>query len=177
MQGSSEAKTDRDRFDTVSLAHIDSVYRFALYMMQDEEEAQKLVLYTYLKACKSPDRYGNGISCRICLLTILNDVIMKISPVFPRTAGRDNQDNAGVAVRRFSGIRFGEVAAAISELPTPDRAVVLLSDMEGLSYAEIATIVGYSIENVLFRLFRGRKLLIERLKATLNGRGGFSEQL
>ncbi len=176
MPGDSKTELDIDRFETTALAHIDSIYRFALCMMQDEEEAQKLVLYTYLKAYKSLDRYSGRKCCRIWLLAILNDVIAKTCPVLPGARGRDNQDNAGITVGRFSGIRFGEIVAAMSELPAMDRAIVLLSDMEGLSHREIANIVGCSVEEVSFRLFRGRRLLIERLKALLNSGDRLSEQ-
>jgi RNA polymerase sigma-70 factor (ECF subfamily) len=90
MPGDSKTELDIDRFRTTALAHIDSIYRFALYMIQDEEEAQKLVLYTYLKACKSLDRYSDKERCRMWLLAILNDAIMKISPVLPEAAGGDS---------------------------------------------------------------------------------------
>ena len=163
------AKLDIDRFETMALAHIDSIYRFALYMVHDDEKAQSLMLYTYLRACKSLETFDDRTSCRIWLLAILNDAIADTSPILPGARGRDNQDSASFAMSGFSGIRFGEVAAAIGELPALDRAIILLSDMERLSYEEIANIVRCSIGNVSFRLFRGRMFLSKRLKAYLSG--------
>jgi RNA polymerase sigma-70 factor (ECF subfamily) len=176
MPGNIEAKLDRDKFDIIALAHLDSVYRFALYMVQDDEKAQNLVLYAYFKAYKSLDRFDDRTSCRIWLLTILNDAIAETNPILPEARGQDNQESDSNAVREIPGIRFGEISAAVSELSAPDRAVILLSDMEGLSYEEIANIVGCSVEDVSFRLCRGRKLLIKRLKAMLNSRGWFPDR-
>jgi RNA polymerase sigma-70 factor (ECF subfamily) len=161
------AKLGIDSFRTIALAHIDSIYRFALYMVHDDERAQNLMLYTYLRACRFPDIISDRTNCRIWLLAVLNDAITDTSPILPGARGQDNQDNAGVARGEFSGVRLGEVAAAISELPALDRAIILLSDMEGLSYEEIANIVRCSIGNVSFRLFRGRKFLSKRLRAYL----------
>lgn len=176
MPGNSEAKLDRDKFDTVALAHLDSVYRFALYMVQDDEKAQNLVLYTYFRAYRSLDGFNYRKSCRIWLLSILNDAIAETSPILPGARGRDSQESDSNAVREIPGIRFGEISTAVNELSAPDRAVVLLSDMEGLSYEEIADIVGCSVEDASFRLCRGRRLLIERLKSILNSRGWFPDQ-
>jgi RNA polymerase sigma-70 factor (ECF subfamily) len=145
-------------------------------MVHDDEKAQSLMLYTYLRACKSPNRFDDRASCRIWLLAILNDAIANTSPILPGARGQDNQDSASVTMGEFSGVRFGEVAAAISELPALDRAIILLSDMEGFSYEDIANIVRCSVRNVSFRLFRGRMFLSKRLKAMLNSRGRFPEQ-
>lgn len=169
MSFDNTAKLDMDRFETIALEHIDSIYRFALYMMHDDERAQSLIFYTYLRACKSPDRFNDRTSCRIWLLAILNEAI---TASLPGARGRDNQDNAGVAMRGSPGVRFGELAAAIGELPALDRAIILLSDMEGFSYEEIANIVGCSLGNVSFRLFRGRMFLSRRLKAYLTAAVG-----
>jgi len=161
-----------NKFEAIALAHIDSIYRFALYMVHDDEKAQSLMFYTYIRACKSPDRFNDRTSCRIWLLAILNDAIMITSPILPGARGRGNQDSASVAMGEFSRIRFGEVAVAIGELPALDRAIILLSDMEGLSYEEIANIVGCSIGNVSFRVFRGRMFLSKKLKTYLTAEVG-----
>jgi RNA polymerase sigma-70 factor (ECF subfamily) len=166
------AKLDIERSEIIALAHIDSIYRFALYMVHDDEKAQSLMLYTYVRACRSPDRFNDRTSCRIWLLAILNDAITDTSPILPGARGRDNQDSASVVMEGHSGIRFGEVAVAIGELPALDRAIILLSDMEGLSYQEIASIVRCPIGNVSFRLFRGRMFLSRRLKAYLTAAAG-----
>ena len=91
------AELDIDRFEKIALAHIDSIYRFALYMVHDDERAQNLMLYTYLRACKSPDRFDDRKTCRAWLLAMLNDAITDTSPILPGARGQDNQDNAGVA--------------------------------------------------------------------------------
>lgn len=170
------AKLDIDRFEKIALAQIDSIYRFALYMVHDDERAQNLMLYTYLRACRSPDIISDKTSCRIWLLAILHDAITGTSPILFRARERDSQDIASVATGKSLRIQSSEVAAAIGELPALDRAIILLSDMENLSYEEIANIVRCSVGNVSFRLFRGRMFLSKRLKALLNGRGGFSER-
>jgi RNA polymerase sigma-70 factor (ECF subfamily) len=136
-------------------------------MVHDDERAQNLVLYTYLRACRSPDIISGRMSCRIWLLAILHDVITDTNPILIRARERYGQDIADVATGESSRIRFGEVAAAIGELPALDRAIILLSDMEDLSHEEIANIVRCSVGNVSFRVFRGRKFLSKRLKSCL----------
>jgi RNA polymerase sigma-70 factor (ECF subfamily) len=167
--------SETNKFQVVAHAHIDSVYRFALYMAGDESDAQNLVQNTYLKAYKSFDRFEEGTNCKAWLLAILNNTFMNtihrdrihlqaVHPPEIEECGSEPADNADPQNEIPTAPLHNDVAAAISELPIRYRAVVLLADMEGLSYKEIANIVGCPARTVMSRLCEGRKLLRRKLR-------------
>ena len=142
MLGNSKAKPNIDRFQALALAHIDSVYRLALYMAGNEGDAQRLVQETYLKAYRSFRRFEAETICKAWLLGILNDTLVKVAN---NEVSRDQFDDDAIA--------------AINELPSQYKSVILLADVEGLPYSEIADIVGCPMEIVMSRLCTGRRLL------------------
>ncbi len=156
---------DIHTFETIALAHMDSVYRLALYMVGNEDDAQNLVQNTYLKAYKTFNRLEVEVICKAWLLGILYDTLVSSAG----DSSRDRQvsslavrwpDNIEVTEDRFCD----EIIAAMNELPAQYRVVVLLADVEGLSYKEIASVIGCSIETVMSRLCRGRRLLGSMLR-------------
>lgn len=168
MYSNSEASVKTDTFETAALAHIDSVYRLALYMAGNEDDAQNLVRNTYLKAYKSFSRFEAETICKAWLLGILNNTLVSPAHDYGRNRRtislpeRKNSiarlpGNTNDEVHRYS---FGdEVIAAMNELPVQYRVVVLLADVEGLPYKEIASVIGCSRETVMSGLCKGRRLL------------------
>ena len=149
MSGNSEARSYTDRFQKLALTHIDSVYRLALFMAKNEHDAQNLVQETYLKAYKSFRGFEAETICKAWLLGILSDTLVKVA-----------NDTARVANNAASRDQFGDdIIAAINELPVQYKAVILLADVEGIPYSEIASIIGCSMEIVMSRLCTGRRLL------------------
>lgn len=164
MSSNVELSLNIHTFETIALAHIDSLYRFALYMAGNEDAAQNLVQNTYLKAHKTFSRLEVEAICKAWLLGILYDT-------FVSSAGDSSRDRqvSSLAVRSPDNIvpkdRFcDEIIAAMNELPAQYRAAILLADVEGLSYREIASVIGCSIETVMSRLCRGRRLLGSMLR-------------
>lgn len=173
MSVNSEEKLNTDRFEKLALAHIDSVYRLALYMAGDEDNAQNLVRNTYLEAYRSFSRFEAETICKAWLLGILNDTFMNVGCHSSReqqigfpSAGKccgtrlPNNTNDEVSRDRFDD----DIIAAINELPVQYRLIVLLADVEELSYKEIANIVGCPIQAVMSRLCIGRRLIGKRLQ-------------
>src|ERR687884_595175 len=123
----------RELFEQEALKHLDALYRTALRMTRNPQDAEDLVQETYLRAYRFFDQFQNG--------------------------------SLGWDVEAEVLDRFAEedIREAIENLPPAYRMTVLLADVEGFSYKEIAEITGVSKGTVMSRLFRGRRLLQKAL--------------
>jgi len=158
-------------FDDEALPHLDALYRVALRLTGDAARAEDLVQDTMLKAYRSWRQYRPGTNAKGWLLTILrntfiNDyrrrklepVAMDLEVVEPHAIFRDIE-TADPEGAFFSQIVDEKVLQAIDALPPEFREVLVLSDMEGLRYAEIAEALQVPVGTVKSRLFRARRLL------------------
>jgi RNA polymerase sigma-70 factor (ECF subfamily) len=165
----------REAFEREALVHLDAVYRMALRLTGDPPDAEDLVQETMLKAYRAWDRYERGTNAKAWLLTILRNTYINqyrraksrpstvdVHDIEPFTVFRDvaDTDPEGTFFARLVDDR---VTAAIDALPEEFREVLVLSDVEDLSYAEIAKVVGAPLGTVKSRLFRARQLLQRRL--------------
>lgn len=168
-------------FAEEALPCMDAVYRFALRLTGNGSEAEDLVQDTFLRAYRSWETYTRGTSCRSWLFTIcrnlflrsrerLNrnpernatDLDMNVEAVAAYTVFRQFQD-ADPAQTFFNSFVDEEVLRAVESLPPEFREVVVLSDLENLSYQEIADVIEAPLGTVKSRLYRGRRLLAEKL--------------
>ena len=130
---------------------------------------------TMLKAVRAWHQFERGTNAKAWLLTILRNTYINqiraarhraatvdVTAVESFTVFRDVQD-ADPEGTFFASIVDHEVVRAIDALPPEFREVVILSDAEGLSYAEIAGVIGAPVGTVKSRLFRARQLLQQRL--------------
>ena len=158
-------------FDDEALPHLDALYRVALRLTGDPARAEDLVQDTMLKAYRSWRQYRPGTNAKGWLLTILrntfiNDyrrrklepVAMDLEAVEPHAIYRDIE-TADPEGAFFSQIVDEKVLQAVDALPPEFREVLVLSDMEGLRYAEIAQTLQVPVGTVKSRLFRARRLL------------------
>lgn len=165
----------RRAFEREALPHLDTVYRVALRLSGDPAQAEDLVQDTMLKAFRSWHQYQEGTNARAWLLTILRHtfinayrrrkhraVTVDVNEAEQFTVFHDVQDTDPEGTF-FDQIVDEQVLRAIDDLPDDFREVVVLSDVEGLSYAEIARVTGAPVGTVKSRLFRGRQLLQKRL--------------
>lgn len=158
-------------FDEEALPHLDTLYRVALRLTADASQAEDLVQDTMLKAYRSWKQYQPGTNARGWLLTILrntfiNDyrrrkhepIAMDLEAVEPHALDRSIQevDPEGAF---FAQIVDAKVLEAIDALPTEFREVLVLSDVEGMRYAEIAEALQIPVGTVKSRLFRARRQL------------------
>jgi RNA polymerase sigma-70 factor (ECF subfamily) len=162
-------------FEREALPHLDTLYRVALRLGGDESRAQDLVQDTMLKAFRAWGQYRPGTNARAWLLTILRNTFINeyrkqkrepvpvdidlVEPYIIRPAGPDT-DPEGTF---FSRIVDARVLEAVESLPDEFRDALVLSDMEGLSYAEVAESLEIPIGTVKSRLFRARRLLQKQL--------------
>jgi RNA polymerase sigma-70 factor (ECF subfamily) len=165
----------REAFEREALTHLDAVYRTALRLSGDPSDAEDLVQETMLKAYRAWDQYERGTNAKAWLLTILRNtyintyrrakarpVMVDVNEIEPYTVFR-NVRSADPEAAFFSQIVDDRVTAAIATLPDEFREVLVLSDTEDLSYAEIAATVGIPVGTVKSRLFRARQLLQKQL--------------
>ncbi len=170
-----EAAPKREEFEREALVHLDTLYNVAVRLCGNSSDADDLVQDTVMKAFRAWDKYEPGTNCRAWLLTIMRNTFInqyrresrrpsavhydsvEDSSVFEAVQDRDPEGSF------FRFIVDAEVKQAIQDLPEEFRVPVVLSDVEGMSYAEIAEILGVPVGTVKSRLFRGRRRLQQRL--------------
>jgi RNA polymerase sigma-70 factor, ECF subfamily len=159
-------------FDAEALPHLDALYRVAVRLTGDPTLAEDLVQDTMLKAYRSWRQYQPGTNAKGWLLTILRNTFInsyrrrRLEPVAtenleavePHAIYRSVQDTDPEGTF-FDRIVDAKVLEAIDALPTDFREVLVLSDMEGLSYGEIAESLRIPVGTVKSRLFRARRQL------------------
>ena len=173
---------DRRRFQRDALPLLDSLYGAALRMTRNPADAEDLVQETYLKEYRSFGGFEEGTNLKAWLYKILTNTFInnyrakkrrpeesdledvedlylyrRLGGLEAATAGRSAEDEV---LDRFTDT---EVKEAIESLPEQFRMAVLLADVEGFSYKEIAEILDVPIGTVMSRLHRGRKALQKAL--------------
>ena len=166
---------DQARFADLAMEHMSSLYSAALRMTRNPADAEDLVQETYLKAYRSFEQFTPGTNLKAWLLRILTNTFINryrrnarhrdtvdVHAVEPFTVFRDVQDTDPEG-SFFARIVDDEVLRAIDDLPPDFRETLVLSDLEGLPYADIATVLGVPVGTVKSRLFRARQVLQRRL--------------
>jgi RNA polymerase sigma-70 factor, ECF subfamily len=172
-----EAAASRAQFEEEALKHLDALYRTALRMTRNPSDAEDLVQDALVRAYRFYDRFEPGTNFRAWLFKILTNTYINS---YRRKQGRPPESSledteefflynqlSNDAGERLTDVedtvldRLGAdaIQKAIDRLPPQFRTTVQLSDVEGLSYAEIAEATGVAKGTVMSRLFRGRRLL------------------
>ena len=174
-------KLEKDEiFERELLPYIDALHNFAYNLCFNEDEANDLVQETYMKAYRFIRSYQTGTNAKAWLFKILKNVYINqyrkrsrrptsvdIDDVNVYTESDDDQATmAYLDLRKemFDDMLGDEVTIALNSLPIEFRSVILLCDIEGFSYEEIAKIIEKPIGTVRSRLFRARNMLKEKLK-------------
>jgi RNA polymerase sigma factor (sigma-70 family) len=169
------ADTRADTFEIEALPHLDAAYRFATMLCGDPVYAEDLVQETMLRAFRSWHRFRSGTNARAWLFTILRNVFISdyrrnrrrdhtvdLSEVEEITVVEPMEGN-DPETRLLQGHVDDEVLACIAKLPEVYRSTLLLSDVEDLSYEEVAKVLGLPLGTVKSRLFRARQILQRQL--------------
>jgi RNA polymerase sigma-70 factor (ECF subfamily) len=161
----------REAFDQEILPHLDLLYRVALRYTRDPSRAEDLVQDTILKAYRAWDRFQPGTSARAWLLAILRNTFINLyrrekrEPISLELELLDSHQGPGQGGESdpegtfFDQIVDERILKALDKLPPEFREVMVLSDVEGLPYAEIAHALEIPVGTVKSRLFRARKLM------------------
>ena len=168
----------REAFEQEALQHLDALYRTALRMARHPEDAEDLVQETFLRAIRFIDKFEPGTNLKAWLFKILTNTFINRYRKAAREPDVDYLDDTEEFylyrnVREAGSPPLSESAEeaaldqlgqeriikAIGGLPEPYRLAVILVDVEGFSYEEIAEMTESKLGTVMSRIARGRKML------------------
>ncbi|MDE3127166.1 MAG: sigma-70 family RNA polymerase sigma factor [Gemmatimonadota bacterium] len=166
-------------FEREALPWLDDVYRFALSLTRDASDADDVVQETFLRAYRSWHTYTPGSDCRRWLFTICRNVFLRSLERERPTVDLEDAERDVVGAGRVYVTMLQEgygdllsqvdvlpaIERAVHELPEPFRSAMILVDIEDQPYEAAAEILGVPIGTIRSRLFRGRRLVQERLLA------------
>lgn len=180
-------KAEKDaEFEAEFMPHIDALYNFAYRLSQSEDDANDLVQETYMKAYRFFDSYQKGTNAKAWVFRILkNSFINEFRKKSKQPAKVDynevegyyNSDDTEVEatvdlrVDTVKEMMGDEVMLAINSLDVNFRTIIILSDLEGFKYEEMAKILDIPVGTVRSRLHRARNLLKDKLKGYANKMG------
>jgi len=166
-------------FENEFLLHIHSIYNFAYRITFNEDDAKDLVQETYLKAFRFIDSFQKGTNAKAWLFRILkNSFINEFRKKSKEPAKVDYQEvetfynseeidqpiTSDLRVEAIKEKIGDEVSVALNSLDIDFRTVIILCDLEGFTYEEMAKILDIPIGTVRSRLHRARNLLRDKLK-------------
>lgn len=171
-------RNNSEIFEKELFPHIDALKTFAYHLTYNEDDANDLVQETYMKAHRFIDKYIQGTNAKAWLFKILKNAYINQYRKKSKQPSRvdfedivnfhDSDDRIpgylDLREELFDNMMGDEVTIAINSLPIDFRTVVLLCDVEGFTYEEIAKIIDVPIGTVRSRLFRARNMLKEKLK-------------
>lgn len=155
-------------FEGMFTSYLDALHQTALRLTRRPQDAEDLVQEAYLRAWRSLHLYRRNTNPKAWLFRILHhahvDRYRAGTRTVPTVEELGGQDPAYVARETpesvvLSGVMDTEVRRAFMDLPEVFRACVILADLEGFSYQEIAGILRVPLGTVMSRLFRGRRAM------------------
>ena len=174
-------------FEGEAIPYLDYLFRIAMWLTRNHTEAEDIVQETFTEALKSFHRYEQGTNCRAWLVTIMYHLNSKRLRAGSRLRlVNDSEERIASTVASTlptpQVITDEDILGALRTLPVQFQEVVILSDVEDMTYKEISEALGVPIGTVMSRLHRGRKLLRAQLAACASAhgigsvRGGASRQ-
>jgi len=192
---SSSAAPDREEsFEAEALPWVEDVHRFALSLTRNVADADDIVQDTFLRAYKSWHTYLPGSDCRRWLFTICRNAFLRSRERQSHTEelpqsdwDRDLAASGALLLDAaydgledlFTRLDLGQaIERALASIPEPFHSTLLLVDLHDQSYETAAEVLGVPIGTVRSRLFRGRRLMQERLLVHARDAGyGLLQQL
>jgi RNA polymerase sigma-70 factor, ECF subfamily len=185
---SEEAEGRTREFEEQVLEHVDVLYSVALRLTQNAADAQDLTQEALLRALRFHEKFQPGTHVRAWLLTILRNTFIneyRKKARRPITLSDDGRDTAGDQMadpavgylpeafkeRHVLELLEDDVREAVDALPEGHRATVIMADLQGLTYQEIAQRLECPVGTVMSRLHRGRRAL-RRALAHYQGKSG-----
>ncbi len=188
-----EENNSRKEFEDIAMEHVDSLYSMAMRLVFNKEEAEDLVQETYLKAYRFFNTFQKGTNIKAWLFKILRNTFINkyrktanspgeifyedVESVNSNLAYKQENDAGELAdtleskCSELGNFMEDDVKHAIDSLPVEYKEAILLSDVEELSYNEIAEITNVPIGTVKSRLNRARKMLQKSLWEYAKDRG------
>ncbi len=159
-------------FEQVFLPHLDAAYNLARWLLRNDQDAEDAVQEAYMRAYKAFARFRGGDG-KAWFMTILRNVCYTM---IKKTRGHDTPEPFDEEIHHATGEADAQEAlrqkanaeglrCALEKLPEEFREIIVLHDLEGFAYKEIAAIAGIPIGTVMSRLARARGRLREELLA------------
>jgi RNA polymerase sigma-70 factor (ECF subfamily) len=172
-----DRRSDAESFETLAMPLFTSLYNFAHWLTHNREEAEDLVHEAYLKALKGFASFQQGTNFRAWMYRIVRNTFLtsRSGLGVKITLPLDREEDA---VWRLSDTpeavlltRADEqmIQSALERLPVQFREVILLCDVEEMSYQEIAEIIGIPVGTMMSRLSRARKSMRDLLAEKMRG--------
>lgn len=179
-QEHSENKSGRWDFESATMPYVDALYNAAYRMSRNSEDAEDLVQEAYLKAYRYYDKFQEGTNLKAWLFKILKNTFINsyrkkqsipshadfadIEGSFESAVSDENPVSIlNPEAELLADVLDGDVQRALDDLSEDYRMAVVLADLEGFSYKEIADILEVPVGTVMSRLYRGRRKLEESL--------------
>jgi RNA polymerase sigma-70 factor, ECF subfamily len=164
-------------FEELAMPLFDQLYNFARWLTQDTNEAEDLVQETYTKALRGFSSFQVGTNFRAWMYRILRNSFLSSRTGLKVTVAFDEEDaDVGMPMERATpeSLLIAQsdralVQHALEELPVHFREILLLCEVEEMSYQEIAEALSIPIGTVMSRLSRARKALRDLLRKNLLG--------
>ena len=175
----SDRPADAASFEALAIPLFAALYNLAHWLTQDRAEAEDLLQETYLKALKGFGSFQPGTNFRAWIYRILRNTFLTSRSGLnaKMTDPLDLEEDASPAAAETpESVLLAQadrqlVEDALERLPVPLREVILLCDMEDMSYQEIAEALAVPIGTVMSRLSRARKSMCELIGAQVRGAG------
>lgn len=166
-------KTSGGNFETVVLPHLDAAYNLARWLMRTDQDAEDVVQEACLRAFRFFGAFRNGNARSWLLKIVRNTCYAQLKKTRPRESAttfdeeihREEGDSPSPEALLLQSADGQLLRRALEELPVKFRQVLVLRELEGLSYSEIAEVSNMPLGTVMSSLSRAR----ERLRQALSG--------
>jgi len=158
---------DRRRFEEIFLPYLDAAYNLARWIIRHDQDAQDVVQDAYVRAFKGFQRFRDGGSSKAWFLTIVRNSAYTL---LNRRAAEENlipyeeERHANIIPidELLTEAKKEYLQRVLERLPLEFREVIILYELEGLSYRDLASTLGIPVGTVMSRLSRARRRLQER---------------
>jgi RNA polymerase sigma-70 factor, ECF subfamily len=166
-----EHSGDFGSFEELAMPHFAKLYNFACWLARDTHAAEDLVQETYMKALRGFSSFQQGTNFRAWIYRILRNTFLTSQSGLKATAALDAEDESVPEPATettpesifLARMELETIQRALEALPVHHREVILLCDLEEMSYQEIGQTLSIPIGTVMSRLSRARKAMRELL--------------
>lgn len=181
-----QLKQRKKDFDAEAMPHMNLLHNYAYKITGNQLDADDLLQETFLRAFRFFDKFEKGTNCKAWLFRIMKNLFINKYRKNQKEPGKvdygeienffdnirsEKLDSTDLQEKVFSNLLDDDMTNALNSLQDDFKTVVILCDLEGLSYEEIADFVQCPIGTVRSRLHRGRKMLQQKLYDYAKQRG------
>ena len=168
---------DFGSFEELAMPHFAKLYNFAHWLTQDRAAAEDLVQETYMKALRGFSSFQQGTNFRAWMYKILRNTFLTTKAGLKASVSLDIDDDKPAEPTvvetpesvLLARVELETIQNALEKLTVKFREIILLCDLEEMSYQEISETLGIPIGTVMSRLSRARKAMRELLTVKLQG--------